>query len=68
MLYQRLQYYNHNEDQQEVCRTTLLSLWEAQCQGESDEVRKFFFVLPINNNNTRSYVRWAAVCKSTLGN
>ena len=57
MLYQRLQYYNHNEDQQEVCRTTLLSLWEAQCQGESDEVRKFFFVLPINNNNTRSYVR-----------
>ena len=49
MLYQGLQYFNHNEDQQEVCRTTLLSLWETQCQGQSDEVHDFFFVLPINN-------------------
>ena len=36
MLYQGLQYYNYNEDQQEVCRC------EAQCRVESHEVHDFF--------------------------
>ena len=49
MLYWGLQYCNYNEDQQEVCRTTLLSLCKAQCQVESHEVHDFlFFALSIN--------------------
>ena len=42
MLCRGLQYYNYNEGQQEVCRTTCLSLCEAQWQVESHEVHYFF--------------------------
>ena len=49
MLYQGLQYCYYKEDQQEVCRTTLLSLCKAQCQVKSHEVHDFlFFALSIN--------------------
>ena len=49
MLYQGLQYCYYKEDQQKVCRTTLLSLCKAQCQVESHEVHDFlFFALSIN--------------------
>ena len=60
MLYQGLQYCYYKEDQQEVCRTTLLSLCKAQCQVESHEVHDFLFFCTFNqylSNSTRSYVK-----------
>lgn len=39
MLYRDLQCYYFNEDQDEVCKTTLLSLSETWCQVEGHEGR-----------------------------